>query len=235
MQDQNQAPINPLPAITWALALPMIAMEIVVNAGANGLVGGPDAIGWRSQAIQDFAFSPEYLRQMVVLQQYPWDGLYRPFTYSFVHTDLTQAVFVTVILLALSKFVGEVFSWWAVLLVFLASSAVAAVAYTAIPYTTAPLIGGYPAVYGVIGAFTYVQWLRASILGSGQWRAFRLIGFLLGIRIAFGAFSLVVYGFDQATSWDWTAELVGFSTGFVLSFFVSPGGWSRLLARIRQR
>ena len=106
------APLNPLPPVVWALALPMIAMEIVVNAGANGLVGGPDAIGWRSQAIQDFAFSPEYLRQMVILQQYPLDGLYRPFTYPFVHTDLTQAVFVTVILLALSKFVGEVFRWW---------------------------------------------------------------------------------------------------------------------------
>ena len=111
----------------------------------------------------------------------------------------------------------------------------AAVAYTAIPYTTAPLIGGYPAVYCVIGAFTYVQWLRASILGSGQLRAFRLIGFLLGIRIAFGAFSLVAYGFDQATSWDWTAELAGFATGFLLSFVVSPGGWGRLLHRIRQR
>ncbi len=235
MQDHNQPPINPLPAITWALSLPMIAMELVVNAGANGIAGGPSGIGWRSQAVQDFAFSPEYLRQMLSFQQYPIDGLYRPFTYPFVHTDLTQAVFVIVILLALSKFVGEVFHWWAVLAVFLTSSLVAALVYTAIPYTQAPLIGGYPPVYGLIGAFTYVQWMRASAIGSGQLRAFQLIGFLLGIRIAFGAFSLVTYGFAQGVGWDWTAELAGFMTGFLMSFAVSPGGWSRVLARIRQR
>lgn len=235
MQDHNQPPLNPLPAITWALSLPMIAMELVVNAGANGIVGGPSGIGWRSQAIQDFAFSPDYLRQMLTFQQYPLDGLYRPFTYPFVHTDLTQAVFVIVILLALSKFVGEVFHGWAVLAVFLTSSLVAALVYTAIPFTQAPLIGGYPPVYGLIGAFTYVNWLRASAEGSGRLRAFRLIGFLLGIRIVFGAFSLVVYGLDQPTSWDWTAELAGFVTGFLMSFAVSPGGWSRVLERIRQR
>ncbi len=235
MTDLNEAPINPLPAVTWALALPMIAMEVVLNAGASGVVGGPTAIGWRVQAMQYFAFSPDYLREMLALRQYPNDGLYRPFTYSFVHADVTQAVFVIVLLLALSKFVGEMFRWWAVLLVFVASGLVAALAYTAIPYTHAPLIGGYPAVYGLIGAFTYVSWMNAAAQGTGQLRAFRLIGFLMGIRVLFGVFSLVAYGIDQPASWDWTAELAGFITGFLLSFAVSPGGWARVVARIRGR
>ena len=231
----NQAPLNPLPPVTWALALPMIAMEVVVSAGAGGLVGGPTAIGWRSQAVQDFAFSPDYLRQMLIVQQFPLDGLYRPFTYPFVHLDVTQAVFVIVLLLALGKFVGEVYRWWAVLAVFVASSLVAALVYTAIPYSHSALIGGYPPVYGLIGAFTYVNWLRAKILGSGQLRAFRLIGFLLGIRIAFGAFALIAYGVDRGAGWDWVAEVAGFATGFLMSFAVSPGGWDRVLARIRAR
>ena len=235
MQDYNEAPINPLPAIVWALSLPMIAMEVVVNAAANGLVGGPAGIGWRSQAIQDFAFAPDYLRQMVIAQQYPWDGLYRPFTFPFVHTDLTQAVFVIVILLALGKFVAEVFRWWAVLAVFLASSLAAALAYTAIPYTHSGLIGGYPPVYGLIGAFTYINWIRAKGQTAAQLRAFRLIGFLLGFRILFGVYSLITYGVDQGGGWDWTAEMAGFVTGFLLSFAVSPGGWSRVLTRVRSR
>ncbi|MBI1171495.1 rhomboid family intramembrane serine protease [bacterium] len=235
MTHLNEAPINPLPAVTWALALPMIAMEVVLNAGASGIVGGPAAIGWRVQAMQDFAFAPDYLRQMISFQQYPLDGLYRPFTYSFVHPDVTQAVFVIVILLALGKFVGEVFQWWAVLLVFFASSAVAALAYTAIPFTHGPLIGGYPAVYGLIGAFTYVNWMLQAGQGAQRLRAFRLIGFLLGIRIIFGAVSLMTYGVAQGASWDWTAEFAGFVTGFGLSFLVSPGGWRRLLGRLRQR
>jgi len=233
MSDTNQAPINRLPAITWALALPMIAMEVVVNAAANGLVGGPAGIGWRSQAIQDFAFSPDYLRQMFILGQFPLDGLYRPFTYPIVHTDVTQAVFVIVILLALGKFVGEVFHWWAVLAVFLAASVMGALAYTAVPFTHGGLIGGYPPVYGLIGAFTYVNWVRAA--GAARLRAFQLIGFLMGFRLVFGVFSLGAYGFDQSFGWEWTAELAGFATGFLLSFAVSPGGWRWVLARIRAR
>lgn len=235
MQDYNEAPINPLPAVTWTLALPMIAMEVVLNAAANGIVGGPGGIGWRSQAIQDFAFSPDYLRQMLIVQQFPLDGLYRPFTYAFVNTDLTQAMFVIVILLALSKFVGEVFRWWAVLTVFFASSAVAAVAYTAAPYTHIALIGGYPPVYGLIGAFTYVNWMNMKGSGSGRFRAFQLIGFLLAFRILFGAVSLVTNGMQAGAGWEWLAELAGFITGFMLSFAVSPGGWRRVVTRIRSR
>lgn len=235
MQDHTQPPLNPLPAITWALALPMIAMELVVNAGANGLVGGADGAGWRSQAVQDFAFLPDYLRQMLTVQQFPLDGLYRPLTYAFVHVDLTQAIFVIAILLALSKFVGEVFRWWAVLAVFVVSALAAALAYTAIPYTHAALIGGYPPVYGLIGAFTYINWIRARVAGEGRARAFRLIGFLLGIRIVFGLYSLIFYGVDLPTSWDWTAEMAGFVAGFLLSFIVRPGGWSLILSRIRAR
>ncbi len=235
MSDQTQAPLNRLPAITWALALPMIAMEVVVNAAANGLVGGPAGIGWRSQAIQDFAFSPDYLRQMLILWQFPLDGLYRPFTYGIVNTDLTQALFVIVILLALGKFVGEVFAWWAVLAVFLAASLAGALAYTAVPFTHGGLIGGYPPVYGLIGAFTYIQWMRAAGAGAARLRAFRLIGFLMGFRLVFGIVTLVSYGFDQSLGWDWTAELAGFATGFLLSFAVSPGGWGRVLAAIRAR
>ena len=50
MQDHNAPPLNPLPAIVWVLALPIIAMEVVLAAGAGGLVGGPAAIGWRIEA-----------------------------------------------------------------------------------------------------------------------------------------------------------------------------------------
>lgn len=235
MSDLNEAPLNPLPAIVWILALPMIAMELVVNAGSAGIVGGPTAIGWRSQAIQEFGFSPAYLRQMFTLQQYPLDGLYRPFTYPFVHVDLTQALFVVVFLLALGKFVGEVFRWWAVLVVFLTASLAAALAYTAIPYTQAGLIGGYPPVYGLIGAFTYIKWLQAPLLGTSRISAFRLIGFLMGMRILFGVIGLASAGVNADISWNWVAELAGFIAGFAMSFAVSPGGWNKLLSRVRAR
>ena len=33
-----------VPAVIWALALPLIAMEIVLQLGEAGIMGGPDAL-----------------------------------------------------------------------------------------------------------------------------------------------------------------------------------------------
>ncbi len=226
-RDLNAAPLNPLPPVIWALALPVIAMEVVVGLGARGLVGGPQAVGWRLDAIQRFAFSPGYMRQMIAQAVYPWEGMLRLVSYPFVHVSFTHAMFVVVILLAIGKMVGEVFRWWAVLAVFFASAIAGALALTAVPGVQAPLIGGYPPVYGLIGGFTFLLWVNLAAVGANKYRAFTLIGFLLGIQLLFG----VLFG----GGWDWVADLSGFVTGFLLSFVVSPGGWARVREKMRQR
>ena len=231
--DQN-APINPLPAVAWILVLPMIALEIVISAGENGLVGGPSAIGWRSEAIQTLAFYPENLRQMLILGQYPLDGLWRPFTHVFVNPDVTGTLYSVAILLAMAKFTGELFRWWAVVVIFALSSLVGALAYTLVPYTQAALIGGWPAIYGLIGAFTWVQWMRQKITGVPN-NAFRLIGFLLGVRLAFGIVALAMGGLDQSEGWMWVADAAAFVAGFALSFVVIPGGAPAIINRLRKR
>jgi membrane associated rhomboid family serine protease len=223
----DTAPFNRLPLVVWALALPMIAMEVVLSLGGAGLVGGPEAIGWRLDAIQRFAFSPEYLRQMVDLGVYPWQGMIRLVTYPFVHVSFTHALFVVVILLALGKMVAEIFRPWAVLAVFFGSSIGAALVYTAIPGMTMPLIGGYPAVYGLIGAFTFLLWVKLAAVGANRYRAFTMVGFLLGAQLLFG----IIFG----GGWEWIADFSGFAIGFLMSFVVSPGGWSRVMARLRER
>ncbi len=232
--DDRPAPLNPLPMIAWVLALPMIALEIVLSLGENQLAGGPAAIGWRAEAIQWLAFDPEYLRQMLEYGQFPVDGLWRPFTHVFVNADLTGTLFSVVILLALAKFVGEVFRWWAVLAIFVAAAGCGALVYAAIPWTKAALIGGWPANYGLIGAFTWVQWMRQRITGVSN-NAFRLIGFLLGVRIVFGVVALVAGGVNQSVGWMWVSEAMGFAVGFGLSYLVVPGGGRAILERIRRR
>jgi membrane associated rhomboid family serine protease len=223
----HTAPLNPLPMVVWLLALPMIAMEIVVSLGASGVVGGPQAVGWRLDAMQRFAFSPDLMRRMIEAQQYPLEGMIRLVTYPFVHVNLTHAIFVVVILLALGKMVGEVFRAWAVLAVFFGAAIAGALVFTAIPGVTEPLIGGYPPVYGLIGAFTFLMWVKLAATGANQYRAFTLIGFLLGFQMLFG----LVFG----GGWTWIADLTGFVTGFVLSFAVSPGGWARVRAKLQKR
>ena len=227
MQDLNAPPLNPLPPIVWIVALPIIAMELVLSAGQSGIAGGPDAIGWRNIAVQNLAFSPELMRYFWETGQFPLDGMHRLVSYPLVHGGLMHAALVIVIFAALGKMVGEAFRWWAVALLLLASTVVGALAYTLVPDLRAPLIGGYPPVYGLIGAFTFLMLTRARATGGNQLSAFQMIGLLLGIQLVFGAF----FG----GGWTWVAELAGFVTGFGLSFLISPGGWSRLRERMRQR
>jgi membrane associated rhomboid family serine protease len=226
--DHNAAPLNPLPAIVWILVLPLVAMELVLSLADRGIVGGPMAVGWRLQAVERFGFFPDLLRYMVDTGSYPLDGLMRLVSYPLVHVSFTHALFAVVMLLALGKMVGEVYRWWAVLVVVLGSAAVGAVAYTyLVPGVRAQLIGGYPAVYGLIGAFTFLIWVRLAGTGTNRLRAFSLIGMLRGVHLLFG----VLFG----ASWEWVADLAGFAAGFLLSFIVTPGGFGRVVAMIRQR
>lgn len=226
-ENRNAPPLNPLPWIVWAIVLPIVAMEVVLSLGSAGLAGGPAAVGWRMDAVQRFAFSPDMLRAMADQNLWPLDGLMRLVTYPFVHASFTHAAFVTVMALALGKMVGEIFRWWAVLVVFFGAAIAAAVVYAAVPFTQYALVGGYPAVYGLIGAFTFLIWMRLSGTGANQWRAFTMIGFLLGAQLLFG----LLFGGGS----EWVADVAGFGAGFLLSFVVSPGGPARVMARLRAR
>lgn len=227
-QDHNAPPLNPLPVIVWVMVLPLVAMEVVLSLADRGVVGGPMAVGWRLQAVERFGFFPDLLRYMGETGAWSLAGLARLVSYPLVHVSFTHALFAIVILLALGKMVGEIFRWWAVLVVVLGAAAAGAVAYTyLVPGVRAQLIGAYPAVYGLIGAFTFLLWVRLAGTGTSRYRAFSLIGMLLGVQLLFG----VLFG----GSWEWVADLAGFAAGFLLSFIVSPGGFGRVVAMIRQR
>ena len=235
LDNQNVSPLNPLPPVVWILVLPMIAMEIVVSAGEAGLIGGPAAIGWRLEAFQRFAFAPDYLRQMIGARMFPLDGLMRLVTYPLVSLSASTTLFVVVITLALGKFVGEVFRWWALVTLFLAGTVLGALAYTVIPGAHMPLSGGYPGVYGLIGGFTFVLFRRQEVMGQSRLRAFRLIGFLLAFRIVFAVGTVLMFGSAAGAGLDWVAELAGFAVGFLLPFLLTPGGWSQWRNRLRRR
>lgn len=226
--DHNAPPLNPLPWIVWVLALPLIAMEVVLSLGAAGVVGGPQAIGWRLQAVEQFGLFPELLKYQWETGGQPLEELARLVTYVGVHGSFTHALFAVVMLLALGKMVGEVFRWWGVALVFLGSAAVGGTAYgLLVPGLRTQLIGAYPGVYGLIGAFTFLIWTKLALVGANRLRAFSLIGMLLAIQLVFG----VLFG----GGWDWVADIAGFATGFLLSFVVSPGGFRRVVGMMRQR
>jgi membrane associated rhomboid family serine protease len=223
----DASPLNPIPGVVWLILLPVVAMEIVVSAGTLGIAGGPGGIGWRQEALQRFALSPQMLDQMIETGRWTGDYLLRFVSYAFVHGSFTHALLAAVFILAMGKFVGEVFRAWAVLVVFLVPVIMGGIAYSLIPGTKMALFGAYPGAYGLIGAFTFIIWARLGAENANRARAFTLIAFLLGVQLLFG----VIFGGSP----DWVADLAGFATGFGLSFLVGPGGPAHLLRAIRQR
>jgi membrane associated rhomboid family serine protease len=171
---------------------------------------------------------PELLRYQLETGGRPFADLVRLVAYPLVHATFTHSLFAVVILLALGKMVGEIFRWWGVVVVVLGASIAGALAYgLLVPDLRAPLIGAYPPVYGLIGAFTFLLWTNLARKGANKYRAFSLIGALLFFQLVFG----VLFG----GNWDWVADIAGFAAGFLLSFLVSPGGFARVVEMIRQR
>ncbi|MEL6517458.1 MAG: rhomboid family intramembrane serine protease [Pseudomonadota bacterium] len=225
--DPNAPPINPLPTAVILLALPIVLAELVLAAGAQGFVGGAEGVGWRLMALQEYAFFGPVFDLMLEAWQWPLEHVARFVTYPFVHVGFTHMIMVLVFLLALGKMVGEVFSSLAVFVIFFASAILGALIFALVTDDPSPLAGGYPAVYGLIGAFTFIMWVRIGAIGGPQHQAFYLIGVLLFIQLIFG----LLFGTGQ----DWIAEVAGFCVGFAVSPLVSPGGLSRALERLRQR
>lgn len=220
-------PLNPIPGVVWLILLPIVAMELVVSAGTLGLAGGATGVGWRQEALQRFALSPEMLDQMIGTGRWTWDYLMRFISYGFIHRSFIHALLAAVFILAMGKFVAEIFSPWSVLAVFFIPLALGGVAYSLIPGVKMALFGAFPGAYGLIGAFTFIIWARLGATHVNRARAFTLVGFLLGVQI------LLALLFGGAP--EWVADLVGFATGFGLSFLVGPGGPAHLLRAIRQR
>lgn len=227
MSDEpNISPVNPLPPAVVALVLVIMGIEAAFSLGMRGIIGGPEAIGWRLEAFQSYAFSSDIFWWMVETGQWPAEHLIRFLSYTFVHGAFTHALFVCVFVLAMGKMVGEVMGDLVMVIIFMASAVGGAVGYAVLINGAVPLIGGFPAVYGLIGAFTYILWRQLSLVGAQQSRAFSLIAFLMGIQLLFG----LLFGGQK----DWVADLCGFATGFGLSFFLAPGGWARIRSNIRR-
>ena len=221
----TQSPINPVPPVVVALFLGIVLIEAAFSLGTRGLLGGPQAVGWRNGAIEQYGFNRDLMAWMFENHRYPHELLKRFVTYGFVHASFTHAVFAGAMVLALGKFVGDVFNQWATLVLFVISLAAGGLTYGLFAGGSPWLIGAFPGVYGLIGGFTYLMWLKLEQMGAQKYRAFTLIGFLLAIQLVFG----LLFGGNG----EWLADIGGFVAGFLASFVLSPGGFHKLRAKMR--
>lgn len=222
-----ESPFNTLPAAIVMLALLIVGIEVVLQLANAGIIGGPRGVGWRIVAVEEFGFAPAVLDRVLVSQDYSFDILKRFVTYTFINAQLVQVAFCTALILALGKFTAEYFGALKVLIIYLVASIAGAVVFGLMAEGNALLLGAFTPVYGLIGAYTYVLWLRLGQAGENQIMAFRLIGFLLALQLGFG----LIFGGNS----QWISELSGFVTGFALATLLAPGGWSSMVRRMRKR
>jgi membrane associated rhomboid family serine protease len=224
----HDSPFNALPPVVVALVAVIFGIELMFQLAKSGVIGGTrGGDDWRLMAIQNYAFSSEILHWMIETNRWPLEHVRRFVSYQFIHASFTHMAMVCVFILALGKLVGETFSQLAVVVVFVVSGIVGALAYGLVIDGPMPLFGGYPGAYGLIGAFTFILWVGYGRDGQNQLQAFRLIGMLMAIQLVFG----LLFGANK----DWVAELGGFITGFVLSGVLRPGGWAIILRSMRER
>ena len=164
---------------------------------------------------------------MTLRGDYSFDVIRRFVTYPFVNASLTQTAFCAALTLALGKFTAEFYGGAKIFVLYIITAIVGAIAFGFVAPNNYPLIGGFPPVYGLIGAYTYALWLNLRAMGENQLKAFRLIAVLLGLQLIFGLIFNTGYG--------WVAELSAFVVGFGLSLLLAPGGWTAFLRRMRTR
>jgi rhomboid protease GluP len=225
--DYSASWLNPLPNGVWLLLLAIALPEAIILAGTHGFIGGPSAIGWRLNAVERLGFAAPIQHWMIETHRAPPGHLWRYLTYSFIHISPLHAGFVMIFVAALGKYVGEQFRTWALLVVALTAAICGAVVFGLVAGDEGWLLGGYPIVFGLVGAFTWLRWRAAAGEVSARWRSLMLIGTLMLARVAFGLLS--------DTGLNWTADLAAFGTGVFMSILVGPGGWHQLLQRIRAR
>lgn len=218
--NMNVSPVNSVPPVILVVAILVVGAEAVLQAGENGLIGGPDAIGWRIALAQKFGFYDTIFEHMRENRDFAPANLLRLLTYPLVHASFMHAFFAGVMILALGKKVAEAFSVISVLVLLVLSTFAGSLVYGLADNPGIPLIGAYPAVYGLIGAYSWILWLTLDKKGKPSYAAFQLIGFLIALQLMWK----LLFGGQN----DWIADLAGFTTGFALSFVVSPDAGPRL-------
>lgn len=227
--DADAPPVNPLPPVVIVLALVMGVVELVFQLGEAGIIGGPQAIGWRGSIASTFGFSNNVAIWMWETGHFPPEHLMRFVTYPFIHVSFGDALFSIIFVLALGKFVGERVSSLVFVLVFFGSGIIAALANTVFFGTQGALLGADASTYGLIGAYTWILFGRLQNEGEDAFQAFRLIGSLAVLHVIF----YFIFGGN-----DWLARASGFVGGFAISTILRPkeaAGISYLLERLRKR
>ena len=227
MSEYNKPPVvNPIPTAILAILSGIVLVEVFLFFGFRDLVGKSGVAAERLFLIQNYGVPPDLANWMFETSNFSIDYVLRFITYPFVNLSSLSVVFAAVLLLALGKMVGEVLSALSVILIWFLSTTLAAFFYSISATNGQILVGSYPGVYGFVGAYTFISWITLRLAkNKNQSQAFSLIVALMSVQLLFS----FLFGTGQL----WIADFAGFVIGFIISFFVSPGGIKGVLSILR--
>ncbi|MDD7970569.1 rhomboid family intramembrane serine protease [Roseinatronobacter alkalisoli] len=216
------APIlSPLPWGVWLLALTIGAVELVLWAGAHGLVNAVGAAGWRAQAMAWAGVNPALQGWMLDTGQTPLRHLSRYVAFGFVHMGPVQALLVVVIIAALGKYCAERLGSARVLLILALAQAAGGAAFGMVGDAGAWLVGGYPLIFALAGIYAAL----ARDMAPDRRALLLALALPLVLLIARLTLAAIMGGMD------WVADVVACATAFALAIALRPG----LLVRLRRR
>ncbi|MBL4806563.1 MAG: rhomboid family intramembrane serine protease [Rhodobacteraceae bacterium] len=223
-------PFNPLNPVVIILTLMIVGTEATLQLADRGIIGGINSVSWRNYLLINFAFHDAVFEHILQNRQLEPAVIWPFFTYPFIHLSIGHVAIGVTLFLAMGKTISEKFSGLAVLILFIVCSLVGAIVFGLVTEPGFPLVGAYPAVYGFIAAYTWIEYARLKKAGESVIPAFRLIVMLLIFRTVFALF--------MGARGSWPADFSGLITGFLLSFILAPDGRDRIrgwLALARRR
>lgn len=212
---------NHVSPIVLVLVAALLLVEVVLQAGERGLIGGPSALGWRLELVRNFGFHKAVFDHVLSGGNIEGKVVWPFLSYIFVHRSFAHMLIATALILGMGKLISDRFSGLAVVVLFGACGLAGALAFGLFSAPGGfPLTGAYPVFYGFIGTFT---WIRISDLrqqGKNILPAFNAVGMFVVFRSAFA----LMYGLSNS----WMADLAGLITGFLLAFLLAPNGKDRI-------
>ena len=127
MSDYKRSPIvNPIPTSILLIFFGIILVEAFLVFGFGGPLGKTETTIERLTLVQNYGVPPNLATWMFETGNFSIEYVSRFIVYPFINLSGLSVVFAAVLLLALGKMVGEVFSSFSVILIWLLSTFFAA-------------------------------------------------------------------------------------------------------------
>ena len=204
----------------------MVAVELVFQAAGHGLIGGQQAAGWRVDMMRFFGFHKAVFDHILKGGEIEPKVIWPFLSYLFIHRSFMHMLIASALILAMGKMISDMFSGFAVLVLFIVCGLAGALAFGLLSKAGGfPLVGAYPVFYGFVGTYTWIQIFELRRQGKNILPAFSAIGMFLVFRSGF----MLYAGIPN----DWSADLAGLITGFLLAYILAPDGKDRVRGWVR--